>query len=151
VGGTSAGAPQWAALVAIADEMAGHNLDGVSQTLPAIYQVAESAYSSNFHDIASGTAGRNRAGTGFDLGTGWGSPIANSIVPAIASAPAASHSVRHPLPTTPPPSHGQPHSVAVIQVSPVASPLLQQTVTIGIDAVSGLTVNPVGVLMHSPS
>ena len=85
VGGTSAGAPQWAALVAIADEMAGTNLDGVSQTLPAIYSTAENAYSSNFHDITSGTAGRNHAGTGFDLVTGWGSPIANSIVPAIVS------------------------------------------------------------------
>ena len=90
VGGTSAGAPQWAALVAIADEMAGHNLDGASQTLPAIYNTAQSAYSSNFHDITSGTAGRNRAGTGFDLVTGWGSPIADSIVPALASdAPAS--------------------------------------------------------------
>jgi subtilase family serine protease len=151
VGGTSAGAPQWAALVAIADEMAGHNLDGASQTLPAIYEIAKSAYSSNFHDITSGTAGRNHAGTGFDLVTGWGSPIANSIVPALASAPAASDSVTPLLPTTPPSPHGQPHNVAVIQVAPVTSPLSQQTVTIGIGAVSGLTVNPVGVSVHSPS
>ena len=123
VGGTSAGAPQWAALVAIADEMAGHNLDGASQTLPAIYNTAHSAYSSNFHDITSGTAGRNRAGTGFDLVTGWGSPIADSIVPAIASDPPASDAVTPPPPTTPPPTHGHRHDVTVIQVPPVASPV----------------------------
>src|SRR5205085_7758313 len=41
VGGTSAGAPQWAALVAIANQgraLAGAgSLDGVSQTLPLLY------------------------------------------------------------------------------------------------------------------
>ena len=151
VGGTSAGAPQWAALVAIADEMAGQNLDGASQTLPAIYNTAHNAYSSNFHDITSGTAGRNRAGTGFDLVTGWGSPIADSIVPAIASDPPASDPVTPPPPTTSPPTHGHRHDVSVIQVPPVASPLPQQTVTTGIGAVSGPTVNPVGVPMHSSS
>ncbi len=149
VGGTSAGAPQWAALVAIADEMAGQNLDGASQTLPAIYNTAHSAYSSNFHDITSGTAGRNRAGRGFDLVTGWGSPIADSIVPALASDAPASDPVTSPPPTTPPPTHGHRHDVSVIQVPPVASPLPQQTVTPGIGAVSVPTVNPVGVPMHS--
>ena len=151
VGGTSAGAPQWAALVAIADEMAGHNLDGVSQTLPAVYNMAHSAYSSNFHDITSGTAGRNRAGTGFDLVTGWGSPIADSIVPALAAGAPASNATSPAPPTTPPPTHGHRHDVTVIQVAPVASPLPQQSVTIGIGALSGPTVNPVGVPMHSSS
>src|SRR5207253_2523854 len=44
VGGTSAGAPQWAALIAIANQgraLAGQgSLDGPSQTLPAIYKLA---------------------------------------------------------------------------------------------------------------
>jgi hypothetical protein len=151
VGGTSAGAPQWAALVAIADEMAGHNLDGASQTLPAIYSTAQSAYSSNFHDITSGTAGRNRAGTGFDLVTGWGSPIADSIVPALAAGAPASNAVAPPPPTTPPPTHGHSHDVTVVQVAPVVSPLPQQTVAIGIGALSGTTVNAVGVPVHSTS
>ncbi len=151
VGGTSAGAPQWAALVAIADEVAGHNLDGPSQTLPAIYSTAQSAYSSNFHDITSGTAGRNSAGKGFDLVTGWGSPIANGIVPALASdAPASDAVTLAPL-TTPPSTDGLRQDVTVIQAPPVSSPLPQQTVTLGIGAVSGPTVNPVGVPMHSSS
>ncbi|HZK81226.1 MAG TPA: S53 family peptidase, partial [Humisphaera sp.] len=44
LGGTSAGAPQWAALVAVADEVRAikgiSSLDGASQTLPAIYTFA---------------------------------------------------------------------------------------------------------------
>jgi hypothetical protein len=151
VGGTSAGAPQWAALVAIADEMAGHNLSGASQTLPAVYNAAHTAYSSNFHDITSGSAGRNHAGTGFDLVTGWGSPIANSIAPAIASDPPAAQPVTSPPSSTPPQTHGHSHNVTVIQVLPVASPLPQQTVALGIGAVSGPTLNPVGIPGHSSS
>jgi hypothetical protein len=58
VGGTSLGAPAWAAIVAIADEgrvLAGKaTLDGASQTLPALYSLP----SSDFHSVAnlSGTA-----------------------------------------------------------------------------------------------
>ena len=137
VGGTSAVLPQWAALVAIADQMAGHNLDGPTQTLPAIYNTAQTPYPSNFHDITSGTAGRNTAGNGFDLVTGRGSPIASSIVPALASDPPASDAVTPPSPTTPPSTDGHLHDVSVIQAPPVASPLPQQTVTLGIGALSG--------------
>ena len=57
LGGTSAGAPQWAALIAIADEgrqLAGkHSLDGRTQTLPALYNMP----ASNFHDITTGNNG----------------------------------------------------------------------------------------------
>ena len=151
VGGTSAGSPQWAALVAIADDMAGSNLDGPSQTLPTIYSTAHSAYSTNFHDITSGTAGRNSAGTGFDLVTGWGSPIASSIVPALASDPAASSVVTPAPATTQAPRGGLRHDVTVIQAPPVASPLPQLTIITGLGAVSGPTVNGVGAPVHSSS
>jgi hypothetical protein len=151
VGGTSAGAPQWSALVAIADEMAGQNLNGASQTLPAVYNIASTAYSSNFHDITSGTAGRNRAGSGFDLVTGWGSPIADSIVPALASAASASVAVTAAPATTSPPIHGHRNDISVIQVTPVVTPTSPQAVTTGIGAVSGPTVNSAGVPMHSSS
>jgi hypothetical protein len=80
VGGTSAGAPQWAALVAIADQgraLAGKgSLDGGSQTLPAIYQLS----SSDFHDIITGNNG-HPAGRGYDVVTGRGSPYANRVIP----------------------------------------------------------------------
>jgi subtilase family serine protease len=78
--GTSAGAPQWAALVAIADQgraLEGQgSLDGGSQTLPAIYQLPQS----DFHDITSGSNGGYSAGPGYDLVTGRGSPLANLVV-----------------------------------------------------------------------
>jgi hypothetical protein len=86
VGGTSAGAPQWAALIAIADQgraLQGQgSLDGVSQTLPAIYH----APSADFHDITTGSNGYN-AGPGYDLVTGLGTPVANLLVPTLVSNP----------------------------------------------------------------
>ena len=61
--GTSAGAPQWAALVAIADQgraLAGQSsLDGPSQTLPMLYQLP----GSDFHDITSGSNGAYTRGS----------------------------------------------------------------------------------------
>jgi hypothetical protein len=76
VGGTSAGAPQWAALVAIADQglaQAGKGtLDGAQSR---VYQLP----SGDFHDITSGSNGYS-AGAGYDLVTGLGSPLANLVV-----------------------------------------------------------------------
>ncbi|HMD55594.1 MAG TPA: S53 family peptidase [Phycisphaerae bacterium] len=84
VGGTSAGAPQWAALVAIADQgrqLAGKtSLNGPAQLLPALF----SAPSSDFHDITTGSNGY-KAGPGFDLATGLGSPIASNLIPYLVS------------------------------------------------------------------
>jgi subtilase family serine protease len=99
VGGTSAGAPQWAALVAIADQgRALAHLSSLSsmQTLNALY-----ANPSGFHDVTKGSTGTysvydNKgnvvgtipvtAGPGYDLVTGLGTPIANKIVPNLAAA-----------------------------------------------------------------
>ncbi|HLW64075.1 MAG TPA: S53 family peptidase [Gemmataceae bacterium] len=83
IGGTSAGAPQWAALVAIADQgraiQGFGSLDGFSQTLPALYELASQSYVTYFHDITSGSNG-NPAKTGYDLATGLGTPKAASLV-----------------------------------------------------------------------
>jgi subtilase family serine protease len=88
--GTSAGAPQWSALIAIADQgraAAGQGtLDGSSQTLPKLYQLPQS----DFHDITSGSNGGYSAGPGYDLVTGRGSPFANLIVPALIDGSASS-------------------------------------------------------------
>jgi hypothetical protein len=86
VGGTSAGAPQWSALIAIADEgraLPGEQpLDGPSQLLPMIYGLP----SADLHDITTGSTEGNPpepAGPGYDLATGLGSPFANLVVPAL--------------------------------------------------------------------
>jgi hypothetical protein len=96
-GGTSDAAPQWAALIAIADQgraLAGlSSLDGPSETLPKLYSLS----SSDFHDITSGTSTgspNQSAGTGYDLVTGLGSPVANLIVADLvgsSSTPSATH------------------------------------------------------------
>src|SRR5207244_12419210 len=71
VGGTSAGAPQWAALIALANASRAQSLN---QTAGVLYSLNNS---SNFLDITSGSNGY-LAAPGYDLVTGIGSPVANS-------------------------------------------------------------------------
>jgi len=90
-GGTSAAAPFWAGLIALADQQAGHPLGFVN---PAIYRIAQSPmYHEAFHDITTGnnTVSLNgatitgyQAGTGWDPVTGWGTPNAHVLVPLLA-------------------------------------------------------------------
>src|SRR6266852_2914379 len=52
-GGTSAGSPQWAGIIALADQKAGHRLGAINKTL---YHIGKSdAYGSAFHDITDGS------------------------------------------------------------------------------------------------
>ena len=91
-GGTSASAPIWAALIALADQYAGRHLGFIN---PAIYQIARGPhYQQAFHDITTGnntvvfpptTITGYQAGPGWDPVTGWGSPNAQVLVPLLAS------------------------------------------------------------------
>ncbi|HEX4142891.1 MAG TPA: pre-peptidase C-terminal domain-containing protein [Pirellulales bacterium] len=85
VGGTSFATPSWAALIAIADQGRAVNglspLDGATQTLPILYALQDSGA---YYDITTGNNGY-AAGPGYDLVTGIGTPLANVIVPALAS------------------------------------------------------------------
>jgi hypothetical protein len=84
VGGTSAAAPQWSALLALVAQGRGAagSLDGVSQTLPNLYQLAANptSYGNDFLDITAGNNGFS-AGVGYDLVTGLGSPRPAHLVP----------------------------------------------------------------------
>ena len=90
-GGTSASAPIWAALIALADQYAGRKLGFVN---PAIYQIARGPhYRQAFHDITTGnntvqfpprTITGYQAGPGWDPVTGWGSPDAQVLIPLLA-------------------------------------------------------------------
>jgi hypothetical protein len=89
-GGTSDASPQWAALIALADQgRALHGLqplDGPSQTLQMLYA---SAAAGDFNDIVGGTStGKPNytAGPGYDLVTGLGTPKANLLVPYLAGS-----------------------------------------------------------------
>jgi subtilase family serine protease len=92
-GGTSDAAPQWAGLIAIADQgraLAGlGSLDGASQTLPMLYK-----HQADFHDITSGSSTGSpteTAGPGYDLVTGLGTPIANKLVADLVGAASVTH------------------------------------------------------------
>jgi subtilase family serine protease len=75
VGGTSMGAPQWSALIALADEGRGSSLDGYTQTLPAIYAMTTGAFgTSDLYDVTTGKNSEGSAGPGYDLVTGMGTP-----------------------------------------------------------------------------
>jgi len=90
-GGTSASAPTWAGIIALADQYAKRHLGFVN---PAVYQIARSShYHQAFHDITVGnntaefsnkTIAGYRAGPDWDPVTGWGSPNAEVIVPLLA-------------------------------------------------------------------
>jgi hypothetical protein len=92
LGGTSIAAPQWAGLIAIANQErvaeGGMPLTGYDQTLPALYSLP----SRDFHDIVYGNNGYP-AGPGYDLVTGLGTPVANLLVSDLASYQMASQLV----------------------------------------------------------
>jgi subtilase family serine protease len=89
--GTSAAAPIWAGIIALADQYAHRHLGFVNT---AIYQIARSShYHQAFHDVTTGgntvkfpptTIAGYRAGPGWDPVTGWGSPDAEVLVPLLA-------------------------------------------------------------------
>jgi subtilase family serine protease len=91
VGGTSSGSPQWAGLVAMADQMAGRDLGYLN---PALYKVASNAaqYAADFYDV---TVGNNQldpsipgysASPGWDAVTGLGTPNAAHLLPDLIAA-----------------------------------------------------------------
>lgn len=78
--GTSASAPMWAGIAAVADQSAGTALGSLS---PSLYAVARSSnYSRAFHDIRTGNNGYP-AGAGWDAVTGLGSPNASRLIPLL--------------------------------------------------------------------
>ncbi len=88
VGGTSAAAPMWAAMIALANQEAAQHGKGVLGFLnPAIYRIASgSHYSSDFHDITPPSdpsvpsdndelginGGAYPVTNAYDMATGWG-------------------------------------------------------------------------------
>jgi hypothetical protein len=77
-GGTSAGTPQWAALVAIVNQ--GRELAGstpLANAQAALYAMPNG----DFHDIVYGDNQTSSAAPGYDLASGLGSPIADRLIP----------------------------------------------------------------------
>ncbi len=92
VGGTSAGSPQWAGIVALAEQSEGERIGLLNRI---VYHIGESsARVSTFHDIIAGNnafffLNKSLSFTGFaaqtdwDAATGWGTPIVSKLVPRL--------------------------------------------------------------------
>ena len=86
--GTSFATPLWAGFVALINESLGASGGGYAGFInPTIYRIASGAhYSSDFHDVAAGnnvwSLSQNRfpACQGYDLCTGFGSPIGQGLI-----------------------------------------------------------------------
>jgi hypothetical protein len=94
--GTSFAAPLWAGFTALVNQQAAATgRPPVGFLNPALYAVAKgSGYSQSFHDITSGNnkiapaASGYVAEPGYDLCTGWGSPIGANLINALLVPPA---------------------------------------------------------------
>jgi subtilase family serine protease len=75
VGGTSAGAPQWAALIALASQEYNQTFGSIDSKLYGL---------SSFHDITAGSDGFFSATLGWDYPTGLGSPDASAVVDGLS-------------------------------------------------------------------
>jgi subtilase family serine protease len=92
VGGTSSGSPQWAALIAIADQINGGRLGLIN---PALYKIGSNParYAADFYDVTTGNNGLFApnipgypATTGWDPVTGLGTPNAAVFLPDLVQA-----------------------------------------------------------------
>jgi kumamolisin len=78
VGGTSAVAPLWAALIALVNQQTGRNAGFLN---PTLYSGGET----NFYDITSGSNGSYKAAAGWDPCTGLGSPDGQKIATLVTN------------------------------------------------------------------
>jgi subtilase family serine protease len=92
VGGTSAAAPAWAALIALTNASARCAGAPVGFANPALYNAAATAYSTDFNDITSGdndmtgtNGGLFPAGPGYDMATGLGSPNGSALADTLCT------------------------------------------------------------------
>jgi subtilase family serine protease len=96
--GTSASAPEWAGIIALTGQKAGHRLGLVNDNL---YRIARTpAGATAFHDITVGdntftwtdatgthTVTGDSANAGWDAVTGLGTPVASKLIPLLAGCP----------------------------------------------------------------
>ena len=103
VAGTSAGTPQWAGLIALANQARGAaGLPPVGNAVPAVYGLPSGA----FRDVVGGSNGYF-AGPGYDLATGRGTPLADRVVSGLVGGSGAAPPARRvevtPAPAPPAP------------------------------------------------
>jgi subtilase family serine protease len=90
VGGTSAAAPQWAALVSIANSSrVAARKANLSSTGTILYSLAKASLGTDFHAVTQGTNGTCgticTASSGYDYVTGLGTPQAKALITALVA------------------------------------------------------------------
>jgi subtilase family serine protease len=85
VGGTSYAAPRLAGVIALANQQAAASgVGNIGFLNTALYNFGVgSSYHSYFHDVTSGSNGGFKAVAGYDLVTGWGSPVGPAFISAL--------------------------------------------------------------------
>ena len=120
VGGTSAAAPLWAGIAALANQQgAAAGLAPIGFANPALYAIGKSALNSTcYHDITTGNNTTSDspneffAVAGFDLCTGWGTPVGTNLIQALLAPPVESLVVTPPLGFTASGPVGGPFNIA---------------------------------------
>ena len=85
-GGTSLGAPAWAAIWTLVKADAGKQGKTVGAAPSYLYRIGNStAYASAFTDITSGSNGAYGAKSGWDAVTGWGTPQVSGLAAAVTT------------------------------------------------------------------
>ena len=91
IGGTSLSTPQWAGMIAIADQINGHGLGLVN---PAVYKIGahQTRYANDFFDVTTGNNQADPAVPGYPATAGWdpvtglGTPNAANLIPDLVLA-----------------------------------------------------------------
>ena len=91
IGGTSLSTPQWAGMIAIADQMNGSGLGLVNL---AVYKIGAdpTRYANDFFDVTTGNNQADPAVPGYPASTGWdpvtglGTPNAANLIPDLVRA-----------------------------------------------------------------
>jgi subtilase family serine protease len=106
IGGTSGAAPLWAAFMALTNASTGCGGTAVGFANPDLYKIAgSSSYSTTFSDITAGNndytpsgnlGGLYRAGTGYDMASGLGTPIGSGLPAALCAVSGDTVTVTNP-------------------------------------------------------
>ncbi len=163
IGGTSAAAPLWAALFAVANSSPTCRGVPIGFANPSLYAIAGSSYLSNFHDVTGAypgqgfvpnndTLGVNNGafpvGPNYDMTTGLGTPIAQTLAASLCSAAAPVYSVGVGNPGAQGTIVGHPVALQIAGSDSGAAPLSYSAA--GLPA--GLAINPAtGVISGTPT
>ena len=151
-GGTSIAAPQWAAMIAVANAMRASSgkstLGNIHTTLYKSIAAVPGTYAASLGDVVdgvNGTCATCRAGTGFDQTTGWGTPNATQLFEVLTGV-STTKIVTIAAPTVPGGSFTGKAGTALSQSLNATAPSGTTTAYALSGAPSGLTVDTTGTL-----